>query len=105
MSDSSSRAARRSRPDPQISKDYKGTVLMPLHLIFPELWPLKCTVGPSAGLEDLWAIGTRHPWGVYGGPTTGVTRRVWREMGTTGLAGVVVKAASEYRGSGQQEGS
>jgi hypothetical protein len=70
--------------------------------VFPELYALRCAVGPVIGLEDMWAIGTRHPWGVYVGPTTGVTRRGWREMGCQGLAGVVVKAAKEHQRGGEE---
>lgn len=82
---------------PKNLKEYKGNFLLPLHLVFPELYALKSGCGPSAVLQDMWAIGTRHPWGIYTGPTTGVMRRGWRELGVQGLAGVVTKAASEHQ--------
>ena len=43
--------------------------------------------------EDYWALAEQHSWAVYVGPTTGVRRRVWREM--KGGVEVLLKAEKE----------
>jgi hypothetical protein len=50
--------------------------------------------------EAYWALAAQHPCGVYVGPTTGVMRRMWREMnGVSGglLEAEKVAAAGELR--------
>jgi len=47
----------------------------------------------SHTFEDYWALAAQHPWAVYVGPTTGVRRRIWREM--KGGMGMLLKAEKE----------
>lgn len=47
----------------------------------------------SHTFEDYWALAAQHPWAVYVGPTTGIRRRIWREM--KGGMGMLLKAEKE----------
>lgn len=60
--------------------DYKGTFKIIDQLVWTDLYPRTSMNTANQELSDYWGMATRHPWGVYVGPTTAVARRAWREM-------------------------
>ncbi|KAE8447341.1 hypothetical protein EG329_010899 [Mollisiaceae sp. DMI_Dod_QoI] len=60
-------------------KGYTGTFPILDQLVWSDLFGLNVS-GTRVALEDMYALGALHPWGVYVGPTTGTRRREWREM-------------------------
>lgn len=58
---------------------YNGTFKIIDQLIWTDLFAMTSFRGPQDA-ETYWAVAAQHPWGVYVGPTTGVRRRIWREM-------------------------
>lgn len=77
--------AQRSKPYP---KGYDGTFKIIDQLIWTDLFAMSFQAVQNP--ETYWALAAQHPWGVYVGPTTGVRRRMWREM--NGLVGGLVQA-------------
>lgn len=90
----------RAEPKEKYPPGYKGSLLLPLHLVYTDLYALRVGVGPTVPLQDMWAVGTKHPWGLYTGPTTGVTRRLWRNMRELAGIAMAVKDAGEGSGGG-----
>jgi hypothetical protein len=91
--------------DNAASPKYNGSMLIPLHLIFSDLYAVTRPLGPTVDMKDLWALGKRHPWGVYSGPTTGVRRRDWREMTLTSFSTEVKQAVEEWNQKQEESAS
>ena len=72
---------------------YDGTFKILDQVVWSDLYALNYQLGGAVGFEDMWAVSAQHPWAVYTGPSTGVTRRNWREM--RGMAGHMVKLVKE----------
>lgn len=86
--------ASASRKGKRHAPGYDGTFKIIDQLIWTDLFAMTSTAAQDA--ETYWALAAQHPWGVYVGPTTGVRRRMWREMnGVLGGMVEVVKAAGE----------
>jgi hypothetical protein len=73
--------------------DYDGTFKILDQVVWSDLYALYIYHGGAVRFEDMWAVAAQHPWAVYTGPSTGVTRRNWREM--RGMGGHMVKLAKE----------
>jgi hypothetical protein len=71
---------------------YDGQFKIIDQLLWTDLFAMHVT-GVSHTFEDYWALAAQHPWAVYVGPTTGVRRRIWREM--KGTMGMLLKAEKE----------
>lgn len=78
-------------------KGYDGTFKIIDQLVWTDLFAVHVATG-SQNLQEYWTLAARHPWGVYVGPTTGVRRRQWREMGA-GM-GLLLEASKNARPEG-----
>lgn len=79
-------------PAPKYKPGYDGSFKILDQLIWTDLYAMS---GRQSSY-DYWRLSMQHPWGVYVGPTTGVRRRMWREM-QKGLGQLLVagKSSSE----------
>jgi len=71
---------------------YDGQFKIIDQLLWTDLFAMH-VASVSHTFEDYWALAAQHPWAVYVGPTTGVRRRIWREM--KGGMGMLLKAEKE----------
>ncbi|CAG8981882.1 hypothetical protein HYALB_00013962 [Hymenoscyphus albidus] len=92
---SSAAEGRRTEPRHVYTQGYKESILLPLHIIYTDPYALRSGSSqvPMVNMEEMWAIATKHPWGLYTAPTTGETRREWRQMKE--LAGFTIKYAKD----------
>lgn len=89
----STAASQRDRAKKSLYKPgYDGTFKILDQLVWPELFAMNVK-GASVRFADMWTVSAQHPWAVYTGSTTGVTRRNWREL--KGMGGHMLKLAKE----------
>ena len=65
---------------PAASDGYEGVFKIIDLLVWTDLYARTSVVQGDPGIHKYWSLSTKHPWGVYVGPSTAVSRRRWKEM-------------------------